>query len=110
MQMAGALEAVREQYRARNYQQVVQSLASVPREALLRVPEQAYMLADSARRVGGVPDILALVEQIIVAAQSAGDAPVLCSALNLQGVILLEQGQGAAAERAWCDLVIVASA
>jgi tetratricopeptide (TPR) repeat protein len=109
MQMAGGLETVREQYRARNYQQVVQSLSAVPREVLLRVPEQGYMLADAARRVGGMANVLELVEQVVVAAQSRGDAQVLCSALNLQGVILLEQGQTAAAERVWCDLVIVAT-
>ncbi len=110
MQMAGALETVREQYRARNYQQVVQNLLAVPREVLLQVPEQGYMLADAARRVGGVPDVLGLVEGVVASAQAHGDAPVLCAALNLQGVILLEQGQAAAAERAWCDLVVVASA
>jgi tetratricopeptide (TPR) repeat protein len=110
MLMAGALESVREQYRSRNYQQVVQTLAELPREVLLSVPEQGYMLADAARRVGGITDILGLVEQVVVAAQSRGDSHVLCSALNLQGVILLERGQTAAAERAWCDLVIVASA
>lgn len=110
MQLVGALEHVREQYRARNYHAVVQTLAVVPRDVLLRVPEQGYMLADAARRVGGVPDILRLVEETVIAAQSRGDSQVLCSALNLQGVILLEQGQSAAAERAWCDLVIVATA
>jgi tetratricopeptide (TPR) repeat protein len=68
------------------------------------------MLADAARRVGGYSDILGLVQEVAVAAQARGDADVLCSALNLQGVILLEQGQAAAAERAWCDLVIVATA
>ena len=110
MRMANALETVREQYRARNYQQVVQTLSDLPREVLLRVPEQGYMLADAARRVGGVPDVLSLVEEVVDAAQTRGDAQVLCCALNLQGVILLEQGQGAAAERAWCDLVVVATA
>ncbi len=110
MQMADALDAVREQYRSRNYQRVVQTLVGVPREILLSVPEQGYMLADAARRVGGFGDVLGLVEEVVAAAQARGDAQVLCSALNLQGVILLEQGQTAAAERAWCDLVIVASA
>ena len=110
MQMAAALDHIREEYRARNYQQVVQSLLAIPREVLLNVPEQGYMLADAARRVGGYPDILGLVEDVVVAAQARGDSDVLCSALNLQGLILLEQGRTAAAERAWFDLVIVATA
>ena len=110
MQTASGLDVVREQYRARNYQQVVQILAAVPREVLLNVPEQGYMLADAARRVGGYANIPGLIDDVIAAAQARGDSEVLCCALNLQGVILLEQGLTAAAERAWCDLVIVATA
>lgn len=106
----GAQQSVRDAYLARNYEQVVALLAPLPRDVLLQSPEQAYMLADSGRRVGGVPDVLALLDDVVTAARAQENNAVLCSALNLQGVVLLEQGQAAAAERAWCDLVIVATA
>lgn len=108
--LATSLDAVREQYQARNYEQVVQALSTLPRDLLLRVPEQGYMLADAARRVGAMADLLGLLDAVVDASRSQGDTRVLCAALNLQGVVLLEQGQPAAAERAWCDLVIVATA
>jgi tetratricopeptide (TPR) repeat protein len=110
MEMGPALESVRQQYQARSYVDVVRTLAPLPRDVLLQVPEQAYMLADAARRVGGFDDVPGLIDDVITAARILEDNRVLCSALNLQGVILLEQGQSGAAERAWCDLVIVASA
>lgn len=110
MMTASALESVRGAYDARNYQAVVQALAPQPREVLLQSPEQAYMLADAARRVGGYDDFPGLLSDVVEAARAQDNAGVLCRALNLHGVVLLERGQAAAAERAWCDLVIVASA
>jgi tetratricopeptide (TPR) repeat protein len=104
-----ALESVREAYEARDYQQVVQALSALPREVLLQSLEQAYMLADAGRRAGGVDDLAALLDAIVAAARAQENTSVLCRALNLHGVVLLEQGQAAAAERAWCDLVIVAT-
>ena len=82
----------------------------MPRDVLLQTPEQAYLLVDAARRVGGVPDPLALISDVVQTARDQNDMDILCCALNLQGVLLLENGQAQAAERAWCDLVIVASA
>ena len=105
-----ALESVREAFDARNYQQVVATLAALPRDLLLQSPEQAYMLADAARRVGGIDNVLGLLADVVAAAREQGNTLVLCRALNLQGVVLLEQGQAAHAERVWCDLVVVASA
>jgi tetratricopeptide (TPR) repeat protein len=104
------LDSVRAEYQSRNYGEVVTALAAAPREVLLDAPELGYMLVDSARRVGGYDDVLRLITDVAEAARARGNNPVLCSALNLQGVILLERGQAQAAERAWCDLVIVASA
>ena len=104
------LETVRADYQSRNYADVVTALASAPRESLLAAPELGYMLADSARRVGGYDDVLTLITDVAEAARTAENNAVLCAALNLQGVILLERGQAQAAERTWCDLVIVASA
>lgn len=105
-----ALESVRGAYEARNYQAVVQALAPLSREVLLQSLEQAFMLADAARRVGGYDDFPNLLSDVVEAARAQDNATVLCRALNLHGVVLLERGQAAAAERAWCDLVIVASA
>ena len=107
--MAGSVDVIRADYQARKYADVVTNLANEPPEVLLATPELGYMLADSARRVGGYTDILSLVNNVVDAARSVGDNAVLCSALNLLGVILLERGQAQAAERVWCDLVIVAS-
>ncbi len=104
-----ARDAVREHYQARNYDEVVRTLSEVPRAALLEVPEHAYMLADAARRVGGYPDILPLTSDVVEVARAQDDKATLCRALNLQGVLLLEQGQRQAAERAWFELVAVAT-
>ena len=103
------LDAAREHYQQRNYDAVVESLRDVPRDLLLQVPQQGYLLADAARRVGGIPDTLGLISDVVRAARDHNDTDVLCCALNLQGVMLLEAGQSQAAERAWCDLVIVAT-
>ena len=105
-----ALESVRGAFDAGNYQAVVQTLARLPRDMLLQAPEQAYMLADAARRVGGYDDFADLLSDVVEAARDQDNATLLCRALNLHGVVLLERGQAAAAERAWCDLVSVASA
>ena len=99
----------RELYEARNYAGVVTLLADTPREMLVARPEQGFMLADAARRVGGVPDVVSLIDEVVEAARSQGETTVLCNALNLQGVLLLEAGRAHAAERAWCDLVIIAT-
>jgi tetratricopeptide (TPR) repeat protein len=107
--VAGSVEAVRADYQARKYADVVANLANEPREVLLGTPELGYMLADSARRVGGYEDILSLVNHVVEASRETNDNAVLCASLNLLGVILLEHGQAQAAERVWCDLVIVAS-
>lgn len=105
-----AREALRALYDSRNYTEVVRTLSDLPRATLLEVPEHGYMLADAARRVGGVPDLLALITDVVEVARRQDDKKTLCCALNLQGVLLLEQGLAQAAERAWCDLVIVATA
>jgi tetratricopeptide (TPR) repeat protein len=104
------IEAARDHLEKRNYAEVVQLLAALPREELLELPEQGYMLADAARRVGGVGDVLGLITGVVEAARAQNETDVLCRSLNLQGVMLMERGQAQAAERAWCDLVIVASA
>jgi tetratricopeptide (TPR) repeat protein len=94
----------------RNYAEVVTELTQIPRSELLQSPQQAYLLADAARRVGGVEDIATLLGDIVAAARSTNDKQTLCAALNLHGIVLLDQGQAQAAERSWCDLVDVASA
>ena len=99
----------RTQYEARNYAGVVKLLADAPRDLLVAHPEQGFMLADSARRVGGVADVLELTADVVEAARARGEHTVLCDALNLHGVLLLEAGHAHAAERAWCELVNVAS-
>lgn len=99
----------REQYDARNYGVVVKLLSQLPREKLIAEPEQGFMLADAARRVGGFDDLIDLTVEVIESARRQGADDVLCDALNLHGVLLLEAGYALAAERAWCDLVIVAS-
>jgi tetratricopeptide (TPR) repeat protein len=104
-----AIASVREAYDSRDYQQVVALLAPMPRDALLQSPDHAYMLADAARRVGGVDDVLGLLCDLVDAARAQEQSGVLCRALNLQGIVLLEQGQAAHAERVWCDLVVVAT-
>ena len=104
-----AREAVRAFYESRNYPEVVRILSKVSRASLLKAPEHAYMLADAARRVGGVPDVLDLITDVVEVARTQDDKTTLCKALNLQGVLLLEQGKAKAAERAWFELVIVAT-
>src|SRR5688500_13899505 len=99
----------RAQYDARNYTGVVELLRQTPRELLIADLEQGFMLADAARRVGGITDLPELTAEVVEAARSQGQHTVLCNALNLQGVLLLESGHAHAAERAWCDLVIVAT-
>ncbi len=94
----------------KNYAEVVSTLGVVPKATLLETPDQAYILADAARRVGGVDDIAGLRADVVEAARRSEDTRTLCAALNLHGVVLLEQGQAQAAEREWCDLVNVASA
>ena len=110
MLTANLLEAAREHLEHRNYAEVVELLADLPREELLQIPEQGYLLADAARRVGGMEDLLGLITAVAEAARQKNETDLLCRALNLQGVMLMERGQSQAAERAWCDLVIVASA
>lgn len=80
----------------------------MPREELLADPAQAIILANSARRVGGVEDLLSLVQGAVEAARVT-DPIVLCEALNLEGALLFERGMVQAAERSWCDLVEVAT-
>lgn len=99
----------REYYSARDYNGVVELLQPVPRRQLLQAPEQAFMLADAARRVGGVPDVLGLAGDVVEAARDGEARRLLCDALNLHGVLLLEAGHTHAAQRAWFELVNVAS-
>lgn len=103
------LDTVRDRYHARDYAAVVRLLADVPRERLLEMPEQAFMLADSARRVGGISDVADLAARVVELARVAGPSRLLCDALNLHGVVLLERGRARAAERAWFELVAVAT-
>ncbi|HEX6558159.1 MAG TPA: hypothetical protein VF021_01825 [Longimicrobiales bacterium] len=106
---AAVLEVARQHYDARDYGSVVQLLRDLPRAGFTELPELGFIMADSARRVGGVDDVLELAIDVVAAARAAGDSRVLCDALNLQGVLLLEHGHPQAAERAWCELVVVAS-
>jgi tetratricopeptide (TPR) repeat protein len=98
----------RDRYDAHDYAGVVELLGHLSREELLADPAQAFLLANSARRVGGVEDLLEFVRQIAQVARER-DATVLCEAINLEGALLFEQGHVRAAERAWCDLVEVAT-
>ena len=98
----------RDRYEAHDYAGVVELLGDLPREELLADPAQAFMLANSARRVGGVDNLLEFARAIAQAARG-GNATVLCEALNLEGALLFEQGHIQAAERTWCDLVEVAT-
>lgn len=100
---------VREYYAARDYSGVVELLRAVPREQLLQSPEQAFLLADSARRVGGLADVMSLAGAVVDVARSQEQQRLLCDALNLHGVLLLEAGHSHAAQRAWFELVNVAS-
>jgi tetratricopeptide (TPR) repeat protein len=99
----------RDFYAARDYSSVVELLRSVPRAQLLQSPEQAFLLADSARRVGGLADVEALAAEVVEAARNGQQKRLLCDALNLHGVLLLEAGHSNAAQRAWFELVNVAS-
>ena len=105
----GQLGSARARYEARDYAAVVGMLADVPRLELLTSPERAFMLADSARRVGDTKDLLPLVNATVDAAREQKQTQVLLDSLNLQGVLLLETGHARAAERAWFDLVNVAT-
>lgn len=98
-----------EQYKARNYAAVVQMLGGATRDALLANPNQGFMLADAGRRVGNVANVLELIADVVEAARTQRADLVLCNALNLHGVLLLEAGYAPAAERAWCELVDVAT-
>lgn len=100
---------VSDNYHGRNYAEVVRSLDPVPRHELLRDVAQSFMLADSLRRLGEVLRSLELTADIVTVAREQERLDVLCDALNLHGILLLESGHGNAAERAWCELVIVAS-
>lgn len=95
-------------YQACDYAGVVELLGRLPRESLLAEPAEAVLLAHSARRVGGVDDLLEFVDETVEAAR-ARDPAILCDALNLRGGILFERGRVQAAERTWCDLVDVAT-
>jgi len=103
------LDVARQHYDARDYGSVVQLLRDVPRASLVAVPEMGFIMADAARRIGGVDDVLELAIEVVAAARAQHDSRVLCDALNLQGVLLLEHGHPQAAERAWCELVVVAT-
>lgn len=95
-------------YEACDYVGVVELLGRLPRELLLAEPAEAVLLAHSARRVGGVDNLLEFVDETVEAARNS-DPAVLCDALNLRGGLLFEQGRVQAAERTWCDLVDVAT-
>lgn len=105
--LSTALDA-RARYDAQDYAGVVELLAPLARRELLAEPANAFLLADSARRVGGVGDLLELARATADAARRQ-DPTVLCDALNLEGVLLFERGHTQAAERTWCDLVEVAT-
>lgn len=98
----------KEAYNARDYARVVQLLYGVPRDQLLTAPEYGFMLADSARRVGGVADVLELTSAVVDRSRERFPA-TFCEALNLLGVLQLERGHAQAAERTWCELVDVAT-
>ncbi|HUP90097.1 MAG TPA: tetratricopeptide repeat protein [Longimicrobiales bacterium] len=95
-------------YEARDYQRVVQLLQHVPRSYLLATARYGFMLADSARRVGGIPDVLDLNTAVVEASRGL-NSETFCDALNLQGVLLLESGDAEAARRTWFDLVDAAT-
>ncbi|HUP89219.1 MAG TPA: hypothetical protein VM100_07715 [Longimicrobiales bacterium] len=97
------------EYEARDYVGVVHRLSAVPRSALLEQPSDAFMLLDAARRVGGLTDLVEFATEVITSARRHHDSRVLCDALNLRGVLLLECGEPQAAERDWCELVALAS-
>lgn len=67
------------------------------------------MLLDAARRVGGLSNLVDFSSEVISSARRHHDVKVLCDALNLRGVLLLESGEPQAAERDWCELVALAS-
>jgi tetratricopeptide (TPR) repeat protein len=95
-------------YAAREYSRVVELLRPIPRAALLEKPLFGFILADSARRVGGVNDMLELAASTVEASRER-DIDTHCDALNLYGVLLLESGQPTAARGAWFDLVDAAT-
>lgn len=107
--MNAMLQEARGKYVSRDYAAVVELLKDKPREELLDVPEEAFMLADAAHRVGGADNLLELINDTVKAARDQNLPQVLCDALNLQGAMLLDRGHTQAAERAWFDLVIVAT-
>ena len=105
-----SISDVRASYQQRDYARVVALLRNYRHEQLLAAPEAGFMLADAARRIGDASiAVLTLNTAVVDAAREAEELQVLCDALNLQGVLLLEQGHAQAAERAWYDLVIVAT-
>ena len=104
------LASARASYEARDYQNVVALLGKLSHAELVATPDAGFMLIDAARRIGSRVDVEPPIEEVVNAARQQGNLPVLCDALNLQGVLLLERGHAQAAERAWCDLVIVATA
>jgi hypothetical protein len=97
---------VKAAYDARDYARVVQLLQSTSVDVITENTSLGVMIADSARRVGGVPDVVELINAVVTRARPS---EAYCDALNLQGVLLLERGHAQAAERAWCDLVIAAT-
>lgn len=87
---------------------VVVLLRHQPHDVLLQNPKAGFILADSARRVGGVEDLLPFTAAIVASTRDR-DAETYCDALNLYGVLLLEAGELQAAKGAWFDLVDAAT-
>lgn len=108
MQSGSLTSDARSCYEAFDYEGVVRLLGHLPRADLLAEPERAFLLADAARRVGGVDDVLQLTMQAAHAARSS-HSELLCQILNLEGILQFERGLTQAAERTWCDLVEVAT-
>src|SRR5688500_15895267 len=90
------LASARSRYEARDYENVVALLGKLPHAELVGTPDAGFMLIDAARRIGAHVDVEPPISEVVEAARQQANLPVLCDALNLQGVLLLERGHAQA--------------
>lgn len=91
--------------RARAYPEVVALLAPLGPEALLAEPELGASLADAWLNVGELERGVELARLLEEPCRRQGNTRLFRRRLNLEGLLLFQQGRVEAAERAWLEML-----
>ena len=99
------LERAWELRAALDYPGLLELLTSVPSDALLAEPELGYLLAAARWRTGNGSAALRLLQDLVEPCRKCGNTWVSRNRMNLEAIVLREQGRLAEAETLWVGLL-----